>query len=169
MQETACSSGDLGSILGLRRSSGEGNGNPLQYFCLGNPMNRGAWRATVRGVTWVGHNLVANHHQGQSNRGRTVFPTNGAGTIGFRVWIQNKNNFDPLFAPYTKFNSKLTINLIIKLKHWGCLRTGEDVRTGVQLCERTLKTLMEFPGDSSSRHGMYWMYWIAIPNSKYWY
>ena len=32
------------------RLGGEGNGNPLQYFCLGNPMNRGAWRATVHGV-----------------------------------------------------------------------------------------------------------------------
>ena len=35
--------GDLGSIPGLRRSSGEGNGNPLQYSCLENPMDRGAW------------------------------------------------------------------------------------------------------------------------------
>ena len=35
--------GDLGSIPGLGRSSGEGNGNPLQYYCLENPMDRGAW------------------------------------------------------------------------------------------------------------------------------
>ena len=43
--------GDMGSIPGSGRSPGEGYGNPLQYFCLGNPMDRGAWRATVRGVT----------------------------------------------------------------------------------------------------------------------
>ena len=43
--------GDLGSVPVLRRSPGEGNGNPLQYSCLGNPMDRGAWRATVHGVT----------------------------------------------------------------------------------------------------------------------
>ena len=43
--------GDLGLILGLGRSLGEGNGNPPQYSCLGNPMDRGAWRATVPGVT----------------------------------------------------------------------------------------------------------------------
>ena len=43
--------GDLGSIPRLGRSSGEGNGHPLQYSCLGNPMNRGAWWATVHGVT----------------------------------------------------------------------------------------------------------------------
>ena len=43
--------GDAGSICGLGRSPGEGNGKPLQYSRLGNPMDRGAWRATVRGVT----------------------------------------------------------------------------------------------------------------------
>ena len=41
---------DLGSIPGLGRSPGEGNGNPLQYSCLENPMDRGAWQATVHGV-----------------------------------------------------------------------------------------------------------------------
>ena len=46
------------SIPGSGRSPGEGDGNSLQYSCLGNPMDRGAWRATVHGVTRVGHNLV---------------------------------------------------------------------------------------------------------------
>ena len=41
---------DLGLIPGLGRSSGEGHGNPLKYSCLGNPMDRGAWWATVHGV-----------------------------------------------------------------------------------------------------------------------
>ena len=50
--------GDVGSIPGLGRSPGEGNGNPLQYSCLGNLMDRGAWRATVHGVSRVGHNAV---------------------------------------------------------------------------------------------------------------
>ena len=49
-KESACSSWDLGSIPGSGRSPGEGNGNPLHYSCLGNCMDRGAWRATVRGV-----------------------------------------------------------------------------------------------------------------------
>ena len=43
--------GDTGSIPGLERYPGEGNGNPLQYSYLGNPMDRGDWRATVQGVT----------------------------------------------------------------------------------------------------------------------
>ena len=43
--------GDMGSISGSGSSPGEGNGNPLQDSCLENPMDRGAWRATVHGVT----------------------------------------------------------------------------------------------------------------------
>ena len=57
-KESACSVGDLGLIPGLGRSPGEGNGNPLQYSCLENPMDRGAWQATVHGVERVRHNLV---------------------------------------------------------------------------------------------------------------
>ena len=49
-REFACSTGDLGSIPGLGRSPGEGNGNPLRYFCLKNPLDRGAWQATVHNV-----------------------------------------------------------------------------------------------------------------------
>ena len=58
MQENAYKAGDPGSISGSRRSPGEGNGNPLQYSCLGNPMDRGAWWATVHGVTRVRHDLA---------------------------------------------------------------------------------------------------------------
>ena len=50
-KESGCSAGDLSSILGLERSPGEGNGNPLQYSCLENPMNREAWQATVHRVS----------------------------------------------------------------------------------------------------------------------
>ena len=50
-KESACNVGDPGSSPGLGRSSGEGNGNPLQYSCLDNPMDGGAWQATVHGVT----------------------------------------------------------------------------------------------------------------------
>ena len=57
-KESAWNAGDLGSIPGSGRSPGEGNGNPLQYSCLENPMDRGAWWATVHGVTRVGHDLA---------------------------------------------------------------------------------------------------------------
>ena len=56
-KELAWNAGDLGSIAGLGRFPGEGHGNPLQYPCLENPMDRGAWWATVHGVaksrTWL--------------------------------------------------------------------------------------------------------------------
>ena len=50
-KDSACNVGDLGWISRLGRSPGEGNGNPLQYSGLENPMDRGAWSATVQGVT----------------------------------------------------------------------------------------------------------------------
>ena len=50
-KESACKAGDSGSIPVSGRSPGEGNGNPLKYSCLGNRMDRGAWQATVHGVT----------------------------------------------------------------------------------------------------------------------
>ena len=57
-KESACNATDLGSIPGLGRFPGEGNGNPLQYSRLENPKDRGAWQATVHRVARVGHDLV---------------------------------------------------------------------------------------------------------------
>ena len=51
VKASASNAGDPGLIPGLGRSPGEGNGNPLQYSCLENPVDEGAWRATVHGVT----------------------------------------------------------------------------------------------------------------------
>ena len=52
-KEFACSAEDLGSIPGVGRSPGEGNSYLFQYSCLENPMNRGAWWATIHGVTKI--------------------------------------------------------------------------------------------------------------------
>ena len=52
---------DAGSFLGSGRSPREENGSPLQYSCLENPMDRGAWRAAVPGVTKSRHNLATEH------------------------------------------------------------------------------------------------------------
>ena len=54
-KSSAYNAGGPGSIPGLRRSPGEGNGNPLRYSCLENPMDRGAWQATVLWITRVQH------------------------------------------------------------------------------------------------------------------
>ena len=55
---SACSEGDPGSIPGSGRSPGRGNGNPLQYPCLENSMDRGAWWAVAHGISIVGHDLA---------------------------------------------------------------------------------------------------------------
>ena len=59
--------GDKGSVPELGKFPGEGNGNPLQYSCLGNPMDRKAWWATVHVVKRVGHDLVTNNDNKISN------------------------------------------------------------------------------------------------------
>ena len=64
-KDSTCNAGHPGSILGLGRFPGEGNDNPLQYSCLENPMDRGAWWATVHGVTRAGHDsTTTNYTQG---------------------------------------------------------------------------------------------------------
>ena len=66
-RESACNVRDLGLIPGSERSPGEGNGDPLQYSCLGSPMDRGTWWATVRGIaksqTWLSdsHTHIHTH------------------------------------------------------------------------------------------------------------
>ena len=61
-KESACNAGDPGLIPGLGRSPGEGNGNTLQYSCLENSMDGGAWSATVHGVSRVRHNWLTFTH-----------------------------------------------------------------------------------------------------------
>ena len=62
-KESACHAGDLGLVPGSERSPGEGFGNPLQYSCLENPLDRGDWRATVHRVTqsWAQLKRLSKH------------------------------------------------------------------------------------------------------------
>ena len=60
-KESACNEGDPGLIPGSGRSPGEGKGNTLQYSCLENPMDRGAWQATVYAVVRVRHDWATKH------------------------------------------------------------------------------------------------------------
>ena len=66
--ESACNAADPGLIPGSGRSPGEGNGNPLHYSCLENPMDRGAWRATVHGITRVRYDLATKPPPPHSQR-----------------------------------------------------------------------------------------------------
>ena len=63
-KESACSAGDTGLIPGWGKYPGEGNGYPLQYSCLENPVNRGAWRATTHRVTKSRTRLKQLGHNG---------------------------------------------------------------------------------------------------------
>ena len=72
-KEFTYDAGDLGSIPGLGRSPGEGNGNPLQYSCLENPLDRGAWQASPQGlkesnmteVTWQQQQIFIDDGEGK--------------------------------------------------------------------------------------------------------
>ena len=64
-KESTCNAGDTGSIPELRRFPGEGEGNPLQYSCLGNPMDGEAWRVNVMGLQRVGQDLETKQPQQQ--------------------------------------------------------------------------------------------------------
>ena len=70
-KEVICSAGDLGLIPGLRRSPGEGNGYPLQYSCLDNPMDRGTQQAKVHGIAkrWT---RLSDFHIKERNKGKEV-------------------------------------------------------------------------------------------------
>ena len=61
-KESACNTGNLDSIPGSVRSTGGGNSNPFHYSCLENPMDRGAWWATIHGDTRVRYDWVTKHH-----------------------------------------------------------------------------------------------------------
>ena len=73
-KESAYNAGDPGLIPGSGRYTGEGNGNPFQYSCLEDPMNRGAWQATVHGVARVRHDLVTKPPPHSTNLNNIEFP-----------------------------------------------------------------------------------------------
>ena len=82
----ARATGDVGSIPGLGRFPGGGNGNPLQYFCLENPMDRGAWRATVHRVTQSWTRLSSQ----ACNSRLEVFTFTGRRNV--TIWVSHKKN-----------------------------------------------------------------------------
>ena len=91
-KESACSAGDSGSIPGLGRSPREGNGSPLQYSCLENPMDREAWQATVHGVTRVRHDLATKppppHFSYSTKRSAMSLQTSPSHTYQFLLVVK---------------------------------------------------------------------------------
>ena len=98
MQETIYSAGDLGSIPGLGRSSGEGNGNPLRNSCLGNLTDRGGWQATVHEAARVGHDWATKPPPKPSQKCPVWFKQRIIGKVPVTV---------DLFAVYVAFSYKI--------------------------------------------------------------
>ena len=83
-KESACNAGDPGSIPGSGRSPGEGKDNPLRYFCLENPMDGGAWQATVYGVARAIHGWVTKPTSAQAERPLLLSPPLKSTFFGFK-------------------------------------------------------------------------------------
>ena len=116
-RESTCEAGSLGLIAGLGRSPGGGHGNPLQYSCLENPMDRGAWQATVHGVT-VRHTWATS----QSTAHRTLLCV--CSRIPQPRWILAKRpmaRFDipPLLT--SRDLSSQEVSLTLRMRNIWCL------------------------------------------------
>ena len=100
--ELSCLRQEMSSIPGLRRSPGEGNGNPLQYSCLGNPMDRGTWRATVHGVPRVRRDSLMKSplpHTQTHTEGSCLMGT-PTDTAAHQVWpLQSQDDENRSAAP----------------------------------------------------------------------
>ena len=84
--------GDMGSVSGLGGFPGEINGNPLQYSHMGNPMGRGAWQATVYGVSRVGHNLATKQQLLTVICCVLALWVDRTSTIGRNIYVTIKSN-----------------------------------------------------------------------------
>ena len=85
------SAGDLGSVPGLRRSPGGRNGNPLQYSCLENPMDRGTWQAADHGIaqSWTQLSIHTHMH---------IYP--GTGTVAITMSESRTESVHPILYTY---------------------------------------------------------------------
>ena len=126
-KESACSAGDLGFIHQLGRSPGEGNGYPLQYSCLENPMNRGTWQATVRGckesdtTEWLTLVLpVVNNSKIIKNRSDMI--------VIYMLCIYHGIHYSQLNVLKGQCSSVVFVNLQFGLGQWGtaCLCSGRS-------------------------------------------
>ena len=125
MKQSACNAGDLGSIPGLGRSPGEGHGNPLQYSCLEESIDRGAWKATVHGIakcwTWLsdknfGLNLYWWAYEDTSSRkyhfsGMKLLKEITKGNLVFQKLIWSSLLFRKIYYSFESYKSFITWGL----------------------------------------------------------
>ena len=128
---SACNAGDPGSILGLGRVPGEGNGNPLQYSCLENPMVGEAWWATVHGVAKSRIQLTDFTNGDIGNRlmdtGRGEERVRCMGRITWKLILAYVKDSQWKFAVWLR---KLKQGLCINLEGWDAEGDGREVSKG---------------------------------------
>ena len=111
--------GDLGSIPGSGRSPGEGNGNPLQYSCLENPMDRGAWRATVHGVSKSRIQLkdftygFCGPEISKKLGSKLCLDVSCEAEIRYRIDLHSSENLLGMEGPLLKWHTLLTCKLVL--------------------------------------------------------
>ena len=107
-KEFTCNAGQLGLIPGSGRCPGDVNGNPLQYSCLENPMDGGAWWATVHGL-WVRHNFATKHHHHHHHQARLSYDSNISSPQAQQDWSEPpSSSFTLLYrAEEMKYKSRL--------------------------------------------------------------
>ena len=115
------------SIPGWRGSPGGGSGNPLQYSCLGNPMDRGAWRDTVPGVIkrWTRLSDSAHTHKMWAAKAFCRYPS--------RWWSPQAPQKQPVPMPADLRTTSLPCMLPVAYQHHSTLRDGEEAREAVDV------------------------------------
>ena len=98
---SACPGGDLSSIPGLGTSPGEGNGNPLQFSCLENPMDRRGWQAAVYGFTRIGHDW----------RLSTQYMSIESGMLSNRLILSHSLLFPSIFLSFRVFSNEWALHI----------------------------------------------------------
>ena len=114
-KESACNAGDPGSVPGWGRSPGEGNGNPLQYSCLENPMDKGAWGGTVHGVAKSWTRLSDQHTQNIWSRFREGCSKSGKRNEKPRTMGQNGRKTTSLSCVFSSVQSLSCISYLSNL------------------------------------------------------
>ena len=108
-----CNVGDVGLIPGSGRSPGEGNGNPLKYSYLGNPMDRGAWWATVQGLQTARHDLVTKQQYSTVCLSLLLLSVLVVSNGKNHYQIQWYEDFPPIFSSKSLIVSGLTFRVLI--------------------------------------------------------
>ena len=144
--------GDVSLIPGSGRSPGEGKGNPLQYSCLEHPMDRGAWRATVHGVT-VGHDWAHSSIECEGESNLHISLRQKDPTVKMNDYLHHPKAlpFSPLPAPTFQVDWRFCLlTWFTWNKPWLCAFREPGPSTRLYTEHRVVLCSWEFPTDNRS-------------------